>query len=128
MLVTGLSPAQQGAVQAAVRRLCAPPRTAVRVVSARTVAGDPVVDDRATGVAISLRLSVVTDARSMVVGQSTARLTSDARVSFSEARVALPAARATATVVWQASCSPPGPHRRCCPCTSACRGTWPATP
>ncbi len=109
LFVTPLSTGQLATIHAAINRLCTPPDTTVEVTSARALPPDPVVVDH-TGVAISVRLSLRSAAHRIVVGDSPTRLTADARVAITEARVR-PVRHhpASATVVWRARCSPPDP-------------------
>jgi hypothetical protein len=125
LVATAFSSRQLSSVGEAVAALCEPPGTSIRVTGAHVLPANQVVVDH-TGVSITLRLAVVSDAPRVALGADPRGLTADARVEITHADVRTSRHRATAMVVWHARCSPldiepppflsvriggPGPHR-----------------
>ncbi|MDQ1627118.1 MAG: hypothetical protein QOI54_862 [Actinomycetota bacterium] len=108
LTVTVLSATQLATVRHAVAGVCAPPGTSVRVTAARALPPDRVVVDHA-GVAIAVRLALVSSAPLVVVGQSPRGLTADARAGITQGHVHLSGHRGSTTVVWAARCALPDP-------------------
>jgi hypothetical protein len=108
LTVTVLSPTQLATVRDAVARVCAPPGTSVRVTAAHVLPRNRVVVDHA-GVAIAVRLGLVSPAPLVVVGQSPRMLTADARAGITQGHARLSGHRGSTTVVWAARCALPDP-------------------
>jgi hypothetical protein len=104
LFMTALSPSQLTTVRDSVRRLCVPPATSIHVTSSRALPPDPAVLDL-TGVSIAVRLSLLSAASRIVIGQQQDSLTADARVPITRADVRLIKHKASATIVWLARCS-----------------------
>jgi hypothetical protein len=109
LFMTSLSPSQLTAVQDSVRLLCVPPATAIHITSSRVLPPDPAVADL-TGVSIAVRLSLLSAASRIVIGQQQDSLTADARVPITQADVRLVNHKAEATIVWLARCSAVDPR------------------
>jgi hypothetical protein len=101
--VTALRGADQRAITAAARKLCEPRSLRLKVVAARVLPVDPVLADP-HGIAIAMRLKIITPATRAVLGPATGPLTSDARSELSHADVRIVRGHGAATLVWRPRC------------------------
>jgi hypothetical protein len=102
--LTSLTERQRTTIAAAARARCGtPPALRVRVLASTVARDAAAIDPR--GLSVRLRVRVTTDATgSVVLGDDTSVLTSDARPVFTGATVRPGPAPATAVIVWHTRC------------------------
>jgi len=102
--LTTLTERQRAIIAAAVRTRCgAPPALTVTVLTSTAARDDAAIDPR--GLSVSLRVRIATDAvGSILLGDDTSGLTSDARPVFTGATVHPGPAPVEAVLVWHTRC------------------------